>query len=95
MGPIVSYLGSLPHQPSPNCAAGTYYYLNNTKPAYNPNGTLKTTGDDASIATASVVAVDASIATARALSPASRPDLSSPRALTDRSRREAFSPRVT
>ncbi|MGH9884549.1 MAG: alkaline phosphatase family protein, partial [bacterium] len=45
VGPIVGYLGSLPHQPSPNCAASTYYYLNNTNPAYNPNGTLKTTGN--------------------------------------------------
>jgi len=44
IGPIVSYLGSLPHHPSPNCAANTYYYLNNTNPAYNPDGTLKTTG---------------------------------------------------
>lgn len=45
VGPIVSYLGALPHQPSPNCAASTFYYLNNTNPAYNPNGTLKTTGN--------------------------------------------------
>ena len=44
VGAIVSYLGALPWQPSPNCAANTYYYLNNTNPAYNPNGTLKTTG---------------------------------------------------
>jgi acid phosphatase len=45
VGPIVSYLGSLPHHPSPNCAANTYYYLNNTNPAYNPDGTLKTAGN--------------------------------------------------
>jgi len=44
VGPIVNYLGSLPHRPNPNCAPNTYYYLNNTNPAYNPNGTLKTTG---------------------------------------------------
>jgi phospholipase C len=44
VGPIVDYLGSLPHHPSPNCAPNTYYYLNNTNPAYNPDGTLKTTG---------------------------------------------------
>ncbi|HEY0482651.1 MAG TPA: alkaline phosphatase family protein, partial [Kofleriaceae bacterium] len=44
VGPIVDYLGSLPHHPSPNCAPNTYYYLNNTSPAYNPDGTLKTAG---------------------------------------------------
>jgi phospholipase C len=44
VGPILSYLGSLPYHPNANCAASTYYYLNNTNPAYNPNGTLKTTG---------------------------------------------------
>ena len=44
VGPIVSYLGSLPYDPKPNCAASTYYYLNNTNPAYKPNGALKTTG---------------------------------------------------
>jgi phospholipase C len=41
---IVDYLAALPWQPSPNCAPNTYYKLNNTNPAYNPNGTLKTTG---------------------------------------------------
>jgi hypothetical protein len=30
--------------PGPNCAPGTYYYLNNTNPAYDPDGTLKTSG---------------------------------------------------
>lgn len=44
VGPVVSYLASLPYHPSPNCAPGTYYYLNNTNPAYNPDGTLKTSG---------------------------------------------------
>jgi phospholipase C len=44
VAPIVSYLGSLPSHPSPNCAANTYYYLNNTNPAYQPNGALKTSG---------------------------------------------------
>jgi len=44
VGPIVNYLGALPHRPSPNCEANTYYYLNNTNPAYQPDGTLKTTG---------------------------------------------------
>ncbi|HSR96738.1 MAG TPA: alkaline phosphatase family protein, partial [Kofleriaceae bacterium] len=41
---VVSYLASLPHHPNPNCAANTYYYLNNTNPAYNPDGSLKTAG---------------------------------------------------
>jgi phospholipase C len=44
VGPILGYLGSLPHHPNPNCAPNTYYYLNNTNPAYQPDGTLKTTG---------------------------------------------------
>lgn len=43
-GPILGYLGALSYRPNPNCAPGAYYYLNNTNPAYNPNGTLKTTG---------------------------------------------------
>jgi acid phosphatase len=45
VGPIVSYLSSLPYHPNPNCAPNTYYYLNNTNPAYQPNGTLRTTGN--------------------------------------------------
>jgi len=44
VGPIVSYLASLPQHPGPNCAPSTYYYLNNTNPAYDPDGTLKTSG---------------------------------------------------
>jgi acid phosphatase len=44
VGPIVSYLGSLPYHPNPNCAPGAYYLLNNTNPAYTPAGVLKTTG---------------------------------------------------
>ena len=44
VGPIVNYLGALPHKPSPNCAPSTYYYLNNTNPAYQPDGTLNTSG---------------------------------------------------
>jgi phospholipase C len=44
VGPVVDYLAALPHRPSPNCAPNTYYYLNNTNPAYNPDGSLKTTG---------------------------------------------------
>jgi phospholipase C len=44
VGPVVDYLNSLPYHPNPNCAPNTYYYLNNTNPAYQPNGDLKTTG---------------------------------------------------
>jgi phospholipase C len=44
VGPIVSFLASLPQKPNPNCAANTYYYLNNTNPAYDPDGSLKTSG---------------------------------------------------
>lgn len=44
VAPIVSYLGALPSHPQPNCAPNTYYYLNNTNPAYQPNGALKTSG---------------------------------------------------
>jgi phospholipase C len=44
VGPIVGYLAQLPQKPNPNCAPNTYYYLNNTNPAYNPDGSLKTTG---------------------------------------------------
>src|SRR6185295_19613972 len=42
---VIGYLGTLPYRPDPNCAANAYYYLNNTNPAYNPNGTLKTSGN--------------------------------------------------
>ena len=44
VSPIVNFLGSLPYAPKPNCAPDTYYYLNNTNPAYGPNGALKTSG---------------------------------------------------
>jgi acid phosphatase len=44
VGAITNYLSSLPYHPNPNCAPNTYYYLNNTNPAYQPNGDLKTTG---------------------------------------------------
>jgi len=44
VGPVVGYLATLPYQPGPNFAPGTYYYLNNTNPAYDPDGTLKTSG---------------------------------------------------
>src|SRR6185312_16243927 len=42
VGPIVNYLGSLPAKPNPNCAPNTYYYLNNTNPAYLPTGARAT-----------------------------------------------------
>jgi phospholipase C len=38
VGPIVQYLNSLPYNPAPNCQPNTYYMLNNTNPAYLPNG---------------------------------------------------------
>lgn len=44
VAPVIDYLGSLPSHPQPNCAPNTYYYLNNTNPAYQPNGALKTSG---------------------------------------------------
>jgi phospholipase C len=44
VGPIVDYLASLAHKPSPNCEAGHFYMLNNTNPAFQPNGALRTTG---------------------------------------------------
>jgi phospholipase C len=40
VGPIENYLASLPYTPNPRCAPNTYYYLNNTNPAYNTDGTL-------------------------------------------------------
>jgi phospholipase C len=36
--PIVQYLNSLPYAARPNCQPNTYYMLNNTNPAYLPNG---------------------------------------------------------
>jgi phospholipase C len=41
VAPILGYLGALPQHPNPNCAANTYYYLNNTNPAYDPHGVLQ------------------------------------------------------
>ena len=41
VAPILSYLASLPSHPNPNCAPNTYYYLNNTNPAYNQQGMLQ------------------------------------------------------
>src|SRR5581483_2676912 len=45
--PIVSYLATLPYHPSPNCAAGTYYMVNNMSPGYLPNGTIDSASIDA------------------------------------------------
>jgi phospholipase C len=42
VGPVRDYLSSLPYHPSPNCAAGAYYLLNNYNPGYNGDGTLNT-----------------------------------------------------
>jgi phospholipase C len=44
VSPILNYLAGLPQHPNPNCAASTFYYLNNTNPAYDPSGALKTSG---------------------------------------------------
>lgn len=44
VGPITSYLASLPYAPKPNCEAGHFYMLNNVNPAYLPNGQLRTSG---------------------------------------------------
>jgi phospholipase C len=42
VGPIVDYLGSLPYHPSPKCATGTYYMINNLSPGFLPNGQVDT-----------------------------------------------------
>ena len=42
VGAIRHYLGTLPYHPDPNCAANTYYLLNNYNPGYNGNGTVNT-----------------------------------------------------
>jgi phospholipase C len=42
-GPILSYLSSLPYHPSPRCAPGAYYLLNNYNPGYFGDGTVDTT----------------------------------------------------
>jgi phospholipase C len=49
--PIVSYLGTLPWHPSPNCDPGNFYMINNLSPGFLPNGTI----DAASILTGSKV----------------------------------------
>ena len=44
VGPIVSYLGTLPYEVATNCAASHYYMLNNTNPGFLPNGVVDTSG---------------------------------------------------
>ncbi|WP_335059947.1 alkaline phosphatase family protein [Nostoc sp.] len=38
--PVLNYLNSLPYKPKSNCAANTYYLLNNYDPGYFGNGTV-------------------------------------------------------
>jgi phospholipase C len=38
VGQIMQYLSSLPYAAQPNCQSNRYYMLNNTNPAYLPNG---------------------------------------------------------
>jgi phospholipase C len=40
VGPVVSYIESLPYAAKPNCAPNHYYMLNNTNPGFLPNGAL-------------------------------------------------------
>jgi len=42
VGPILSYLNSLPSHPSSRCAPGAYYLLNNYNPGYFGDGTVNT-----------------------------------------------------
>ena len=44
IGPIVSYLATLPYEVSPNCAPLHYYMLNNTNPGFLPNGVVDAGG---------------------------------------------------
>jgi phospholipase C len=43
VGAIRQYLDTLPYHPDPNCAANTYYLLNNYNPGYNGDGSVNTT----------------------------------------------------
>jgi phospholipase C len=40
VGPIVSYIESLPYAAQPNCRPNHYYMLDNTNPGFLPNGAL-------------------------------------------------------
>jgi len=42
VGPIFSYLSTLPYKVFDNCQPGRYYLLNNYNPGYQPNGALQT-----------------------------------------------------
>ena len=42
VGPIFSYLNTLPYKVLDNCQPGRYYLLNNYNPGYNLDGTLQT-----------------------------------------------------
>jgi acid phosphatase len=42
VGPIFSYLNTLPYTVMHNCQPGRYYLLNNYNPGYNASGTLET-----------------------------------------------------
>ncbi|HEV3424037.1 MAG TPA: alkaline phosphatase family protein [Paraburkholderia sp.] len=42
VGALRHYLDSLPYHPNANCAAKTYYLLNNYNPGYNGNGSVNT-----------------------------------------------------
>jgi len=42
--PIVSYLQSLPYNPTPNCVPGNFYMVNNDNPGFLPDGTVDTAG---------------------------------------------------
>ncbi len=44
VGPIRSYLASLPYKPDPKCEPGHYYALNNVPPGYKASGTLDAGG---------------------------------------------------
>ncbi|WP_246279180.1 alkaline phosphatase family protein [Paraburkholderia ultramafica] len=42
VGSVRHYLDTLPYHPNANCAANTYYLLNNYNPGYNGDGTVNT-----------------------------------------------------
>jgi phospholipase C len=43
VGPVLTYLSSLPYHPASKCASGAYYLLNNYNPGYYGDGTVNTT----------------------------------------------------
>jgi len=42
--PVRDYLASLPHRPTPRCAPGHFYMINNDSPGFLPDGTVDTAG---------------------------------------------------